>query len=66
MDQILVLGYPAYPNLRPDLDHITGELRQVTRDFRGVRDSLMISSVTLPGSSGGQFLAAGGELLRHR
>lgn len=60
MDIPLVLGYPAYPNLLPDLDHITAELRQVTRDFRGERESLVISSVTLPGSSGGPVLSRRG------
>jgi len=63
MERLLVLGYPAIPNLRPDLDHITAELRQVTRDFRGERESLVISSVTLPGSSGGPVLSRRGRAI---
>jgi S1-C subfamily serine protease len=61
MDRLLVLGYPPLPNLQAGLDHISAELRQVTRDFRGDRESLVISSVTLPGSSGGPVLSHRGR-----
>ncbi len=61
MDRLLVLGYPAYPHLRPDLAHISAELCQVGRDFRGDRESLVLSSATLPGSSGGPVLSRRGH-----
>jgi S1-C subfamily serine protease len=34
----------------------SAELRQVARDFRDDRDRLVLSSATLPGSSGGPVL----------
>jgi len=56
LDPLLVLGYPSLPNLRPGLDQISAELRQVARDFPNERDFLVLSSATLPGSSGGPVL----------
>lgn len=63
MERLLVLGYPAYPNLRPALDNIIAELRQVALDFRGERDSLVMSSATLPGSSGGPVISRRGRAI---
>ena len=61
MEPLIVLGYPSLPNLLPGLDHIGAEVRQIARDFRDERDFLVISSVTLPGSSGGPVLTRRGR-----
>jgi hypothetical protein len=61
LEPLIVLGYPPLPNLRPGLDHIRAELRQIAPNFRDERDSLVISSVTLPGSSGGPVLTRRGR-----
>lgn len=63
MERLLVLGYPSLPNLQPGLDHISAELRQVARDFRDERDYLVLSSITLPGSSGGPVLTRRGRAI---
>lgn len=63
MERLLVLGYPAIANLQPNLDHVTAELRHVARDFRNEWDSLVISSVTDPGSSGGPVLSRRGRVI---
>jgi S1-C subfamily serine protease len=63
MDRLLVLGYPSFPGLLPHLDHVTAELRQVARDFHDERDSLVISSQTPPGSSGGPVLSHRGRAI---
>jgi hypothetical protein len=59
MDRLLVLGYPPYPHLQTALDHVTAELRCITTDYRN-QEHLVISSVTLPGSSGGPVLSKRG------
>jgi S1-C subfamily serine protease len=63
MEPLLVLGYPSLPNLMPGLDHISAQLRQVARDFRGEREFLVMSSTTLPGSSGGPVLSRRGRVV---
>lgn len=57
---LLIFGYPPYPNRLPALHAASAELHTVTQDFRNERDSLIISSVTRPGSSGGPVLSARG------
>jgi hypothetical protein len=63
MESLLVLGYPAYPLLHPNLAHITAELSQVGRNFTTERDALVLSSATLPGSSGGPVLSRRGRAI---
>jgi S1-C subfamily serine protease len=63
MDRLLVLGYPSLPGLRPQLDHVMADLRQVGTDFRNEWESLVISSVTLPGSSGEPVLSRRGKAI---
>ncbi len=63
MDRLLVLGYPPIPNLLPNLDHVSAEVRQVTKDWREKWDSLVISSKTHPGSSGGPVLSHRGRAI---
>jgi S1-C subfamily serine protease len=60
LDGLLIFGYPPYPNRLPTLHHSRAELHAVTQDFRNERDSLIISSVTRPGSSGGPVLSERG------
>jgi len=63
LEPLLVLGYPAYPLLRPNLAHIKAELNQVGRNFTTERESLVLSSATLPGSSGGPVLSRRGRAI---
>ena len=60
LEELLIFGYPPYPNRLPALHHSRAELHAITQDFRNERDSLIISSVTRPGSSGGPVLTARG------
>ena len=57
LQELLIFGYPPYPNRLAALHHSRAELHAVTQDFRNERDSLIISSVTRPGSSGGPVLS---------
>ena len=57
---LLILGYPPYPNRLPALHVSRAELHSVTQDFSGERDSLIISSVTRPGSSGAPVISERG------
>jgi S1-C subfamily serine protease len=63
MDSLLVLGFPAYAGLRPGLAHITAELYYVGQNFRSERRSLVLSSATPPGSSGGPVLNRRGRAI---
>jgi V8-like Glu-specific endopeptidase len=60
LEELLIFGYPPYPNRLPALHHSRAELHAITQDFRNERDSLIISSVTRPGSSGGPVLSERG------
>jgi trypsin-like peptidase len=55
--ELLILGYPPYPRHLAALHHSRAELHAVTRLFNGNRDSMIISSVTRPGFSGGPVLS---------
>ncbi len=61
MDELLVLGYPPLPNLAPNLDHVLAQVRQIGSIIRDQRDSIVLSSTTLPGSSGGPVLSRQGR-----
>lgn len=63
MDRLLILGYPPFPNLRPALDHTTAELRAFPQAVRNERKHLVLSSTTLPGSSGGPVLSRRGRAI---
>ena len=54
---LLILGYPPFPNRLPALHHSHAELHAVTQHLGNDRDSLIISSVTPPGFSGGPVLS---------
>ncbi len=61
MDNLLVLGYPPIPGLLPSLHHLRAELCQLPLDPGREWESLVISSDTLPGSSGGPVLSHRGR-----
>jgi len=59
LDQVVILGYPPFPNHFPALFHARAEVHAIASDYRG-REKLFLSSVTRPGCSGGPVIGARG------
>lgn len=59
LDEVLILGYPPFPNHQPALFHARASIHATPLDYRG-RKKLVISSITRPGCSGGPVISIGG------
>ena len=60
---LLVFGYPPYPNHEPALHHSRAELHAIPKRIGRDKESLVISSVTRPGFSGGPVLSDRGMVI---
>lgn len=63
VQDLVILGYPPFPNHNPALHHARAELHSVPKRLGTNLDSLIISSVTRPGFSGGPVLNQRGRVI---
>lgn len=59
LNEVLILGYPPFPNHHPALFHASANIHATAIDYHG-KNKLVISSVTRPGCSGAPVISAGG------
>jgi len=59
LNEVLILGYPPFPNHHPALFHASANIHAAAVDYQG-KNKLVISSVTRPGCSGAPVISAGG------
>lgn len=63
LQSLLILGYPQYPFHLPALHRSRAELHTVTTKLGTTFSSLIISSVTRPGFSGGPVINDRGRVI---
>jgi len=63
MQPLIILGYPEYPLHQPALHHSRAELHAVSGKFGTPYRSMIISSVTRPGFSGGPVISERGRVI---
>lgn len=63
MQQLIILGYPEYPLHLPALHHSRAELHTLSQKFGSPYRSMIISSVTRPGFSGGPVISERGRVI---